>query len=231
MGASAISCVGKREAAHDGGKELSRHSEAAAAGKHYLAHGWSILPLRARDKQPLMPWTHLQTRPPSEEEVAEWFCRWPDANIRFRRRLEQPQSLALQIGVESGDGATQRQRFLPIEAETVGDDGRPQGEHWRPVDFDLVMHAIARRVGRRLRYGMWQFAVLPESGHLILRLLRTNLFGFCRLIAASERDELTCPALVEAAIAAFYINLSVCLLADPRQVEFTGGAPWRPARI
>jgi hypothetical protein len=39
------------------------------------------LPLRPRDKRPLIPWEYLQHERPSEDDVADWFRRWPDANI------------------------------------------------------------------------------------------------------------------------------------------------------
>jgi hypothetical protein len=48
----------------------------------YLARGWSVIPLRPRDKKPaLASWKEYQTRRPTEEEVRSWWQRWPDANI------------------------------------------------------------------------------------------------------------------------------------------------------
>jgi len=49
--------------------------------QRYLARGWSILPLRARDKRPLLGWEPLQSLRPSAGQVSDWFKRWPDANI------------------------------------------------------------------------------------------------------------------------------------------------------
>jgi len=51
------------------------------AARRYLARGWSVLPLRAHDKRPLVVWEPLQSSRPSAEQVADWFSRWPDANI------------------------------------------------------------------------------------------------------------------------------------------------------
>jgi hypothetical protein len=49
--------------------------------QRYLAHGWCVLPLRARDKRPLIAWEALQDERPTPEQVADWFSRWPAANI------------------------------------------------------------------------------------------------------------------------------------------------------
>ncbi|MGQ9825486.1 MAG: bifunctional DNA primase/polymerase, partial [Desulfotomaculales bacterium] len=48
----------------------------------YLAHGFSIIPLRPRDKRPALPsWADYQSRRATEEEIREWWSRWPDANL------------------------------------------------------------------------------------------------------------------------------------------------------
>ena len=53
----------------------------------YLRHGFSVIPLRSHGdvenrKKPLLPsWEPYQHRRPTEEEVREWFTKWPNANI------------------------------------------------------------------------------------------------------------------------------------------------------
>jgi len=49
--------------------------------QRYLARGWSLLPLRARDKRPLIAWEPLQRARPSVEQITDWFTHWPDANV------------------------------------------------------------------------------------------------------------------------------------------------------
>jgi hypothetical protein len=54
---------------------------AARAARGYLARGWSVVPIEAHGKRPLVRWEEFQRRAPSEAEVAAWFARWPDAGV------------------------------------------------------------------------------------------------------------------------------------------------------
>lgn len=47
----------------------------------YLALGWSVIPVRTRDKRPAVRWKQYQSAVASEKEVRNWFRRQPDANI------------------------------------------------------------------------------------------------------------------------------------------------------
>jgi hypothetical protein len=48
----------------------------------YTARGWSVIPLQQRGKRPLLPsWSEYQSQRASEEEIREWWTRWPDANV------------------------------------------------------------------------------------------------------------------------------------------------------
>jgi Bifunctional DNA primase/polymerase, N-terminal/Primase C terminal 1 (PriCT-1) len=59
------------------GKDMS----VAAAAAEFLKRCWSVLPVRAHDKRPLIAWEPLQSARPSAGDLNDWFRRWPDANI------------------------------------------------------------------------------------------------------------------------------------------------------
>lgn len=47
----------------------------------YGQMGWSVIPLVARQKRPLVAWESYQTRAPARETVAGWLARWPRCNL------------------------------------------------------------------------------------------------------------------------------------------------------
>jgi len=46
-----------------------------------LEKGFSIIPIKPRGKEPLVPWTEFQKRQATYEEFERWFARWLDMNI------------------------------------------------------------------------------------------------------------------------------------------------------
>jgi putative DNA primase/helicase len=47
----------------------------------FLNRGFSVVPLKPGAKKPLIKWEQYQKRKPTEEEVREWWRKWPEANI------------------------------------------------------------------------------------------------------------------------------------------------------
>ena len=56
-------------------------SEFLKAALLYLKLGFSVIPIRAREKKPLLAWEEYQNRRATEEEIKAWRSRWPDSNI------------------------------------------------------------------------------------------------------------------------------------------------------
>jgi hypothetical protein len=55
--------------------------EIQCAAKLYVERGWSVIPIQARGKRPLVPWLEYQQRIASPAEIDRWFSQWPEANI------------------------------------------------------------------------------------------------------------------------------------------------------
>ncbi len=51
------------------------------AARDYLRRGWSVIPIRAREKVPSVAWETYQSRRATEAEVNAWFYRHPQANV------------------------------------------------------------------------------------------------------------------------------------------------------
>ena len=51
------------------------------AALQYLAYGWSVIPLKAGEKRPMVPWEFFQRERPSTGQVQKWFEEYPDANV------------------------------------------------------------------------------------------------------------------------------------------------------
>lgn len=47
----------------------------------YMRLGWSVIPIRARDKRPNIRWQRFQSIRADTPQIEEWFRRWPDANL------------------------------------------------------------------------------------------------------------------------------------------------------
>jgi hypothetical protein len=80
-------------------------SDVGRAALGYADLGWSVLPLRAKSKRPLIAWRELQERRASREEIEGWFRRWRDANV----------------GIVTG--VISRLIVLDIDPKHGGDDG------------------------------------------------------------------------------------------------------------
>jgi len=46
-----------------------------------LRHGYSVVPVEAGGKKPLVKWKPYQKKHPTEQELKSWWSQWPDANL------------------------------------------------------------------------------------------------------------------------------------------------------
>ena len=64
-------------------RKTRQSCEGAALG--YRRLGWSVIPLRAREKIPKLAWQEFQDRRAEDDEIRGWFKRWPKANVGIVR--------------------------------------------------------------------------------------------------------------------------------------------------
>lgn len=61
---------------------MSTDTTALEAALGYARRGWSVIPLRRRDKRPLIiKWEQFQRRRAAEAEIRRWFSAMPSANV------------------------------------------------------------------------------------------------------------------------------------------------------
>lgn len=51
------------------------------AALSYAKYHWSIIPMRTREKRPLIRWMQYQQRCATSSEINQWYEQWPDANV------------------------------------------------------------------------------------------------------------------------------------------------------
>jgi hypothetical protein len=54
---------------------------AGDAALRYLGSGCAVIPIRPKDKRPLLPWREYHTRLPTGAELRSWWQRWPQASV------------------------------------------------------------------------------------------------------------------------------------------------------
>lgn len=59
----------------------SATNEFLDAALGYRARGWSIIPVRPREKRPILAWQGYQQERAAEDDIRQWWRRWPDANV------------------------------------------------------------------------------------------------------------------------------------------------------
>lgn len=141
---------------------------AKAAALGYLAAGFSIIPIRPRDKRPLVAWKPFQRRRATPEEVEGWYQRWPNAGVGI---VTGAISGIIVLDVDGEPGVASLRELLPQTPEGVPEGivswivGTPRGG-WH-VYFAHPGGAVANFAKRRPgldRRGDGGYVVAPPSG-------------------------------------------------------------------
>jgi len=113
--------------------QTPQQSAVAQAAASYLARGWSVLPLRHAEKRPLIRWDMLQQAHPDAATLAQWFARWPNANI----------------GIVTGE--ISNLIVLDVDPKHGGDDSLAALEH-RFEPLPKTVEALTGSGGRHLYF-------------------------------------------------------------------------------
>jgi hypothetical protein len=145
---------------------MTKPTDIVDAARRYLARGWSVLPLRPRDKRPLIQWENLQSERPSEDDVAGWFQRWPDANVGIVTG-EISNLIVLDVDPKHGGDASlerleQRFRPLPGTVEAVTGGGGRHLYFAHPGGFTRNRAGLVQGIDLRGDAG---YIVAPPSIH------------------------------------------------------------------
>jgi Bifunctional DNA primase/polymerase, N-terminal/Primase C terminal 1 (PriCT-1) len=147
-------------------KRMQHDTPIAQAAAAYLARGWSVLPLRHGDKRPLMGWEMLQQARADAATLAQWFTRWPTANVGIVTG-EISNLIVLDVdpkhgGDDSLAGLERRFGALPetVEAQTGGDGRHLYFAH--PGGFVPNRAGLAQGIDLR---GDGGYIVAPPSLH------------------------------------------------------------------
>jgi hypothetical protein len=132
----------------------------------YARRGWSVIPLRPREKRPLIPWAPHQHHRGEEAVIRQWFRRWPAAGVAIVTGAVSSLVVLdvdpLHGGDESLETLERAHRPLPETIEVLTGGG---GRHVYFAHPDgLVPNKVGLVAGIDLR-GDGGFVVAPPSVH------------------------------------------------------------------
>ena len=83
-----------------------------------LARGWSVIPVEARGKRPIVPWLEYQSRLATEKEVEAWFDARRTPNLGI---VTGALSNLVVLDIDSRHGGPQSLALLELEHSTLPD--------------------------------------------------------------------------------------------------------------
>jgi hypothetical protein len=125
----------------------------------YLRLGYSVIPISAKGKTPLIKWSEYQNRKASREEVQEWHRQWPDMNIGV---VTGTISNLVVVDADGDAGLATLER-LKLESSLCGLTGN--GKHlWLRYPGFLVENSVKKYPGIDIRAD-GGYVVAPPSVH------------------------------------------------------------------
>jgi len=85
------------------------------ASSWLIKKGYPVIPIKPNDKKPYVSWAEFQTRLPTEDEVRNWWSKWPDANVAI---ITGKMSGLIVVDVDTEEGNENINEFLPDSLAT-----------------------------------------------------------------------------------------------------------------
>jgi hypothetical protein len=106
----------------------------------YLRQGFSVIPVIPKDKKSLVDWAIYQKKLPTEQDIKDWWKKWPDANIGVI--TGQISGVAV-IDIDSEEGKKEIESFVPDSLIVPIVNSPRGGQHWwfRCLDSNLITKA------------------------------------------------------------------------------------------
>lgn len=145
---------------------MGKPSSTVDWARHYHRIGWSVIPVRPRDKRPLIAWDRFQSEAATEAEIADWYTRWPTANIGIVTGMTSDLVILDVDPTHGGEGSLDdleaRHGKLPRTLE-VATGGGGRHLYFRPVGGSL-RNRVGIAPGLDIR-GDGGYVVAPPSIH------------------------------------------------------------------
>jgi len=129
--------------------------------RYYTGLGWSVIPIRAGEKVPLVPWEKYQKERPTDEDLSKWFSRG-GSNLAI---VTGQVSGIVVVDVDTDIGALSLEPYISTQIETPSVK-TPKGRHLyfkHPGGFVLSNHA--RRLDGCDFRGDGGYVVAPPSSN------------------------------------------------------------------
>ena len=142
--------------------KISRSQRLLDAALYYLRElGWSVIPIKPRDKTPLVAWEQYQHEPATEEQILQWWTEHPNANIGIVTGAVSG-IVALDIdGTEGAQSLEQQPELEPTPFSNTSKGGHYFFRH--PGDGEL--RNFARKLPGLDFRGDGGYIVAPPSVH------------------------------------------------------------------
>ncbi len=130
----------------------------------YAREGYSVIPLRPRDKRPIsgFSWLEYNDRIPTEEEIRQWWTTYPQANIGI---ITGKISGIVAVDIDTGRGGNPKEVFDLAPTGRISQTGSG-GYHllYRYPDGDIIIRNQVGKNGVDIR-GDRGYIVAPPSVH------------------------------------------------------------------